>query len=107
MELVWDEESGEYILKPIANTEQMTIFDADFRCVNDPDEEPHDEQPVLEGRCVAALPGPSADDEEHTEPDPENKTGEAEDMSGEFNGEGPLPFEDDDEGYGYEPGDEY
>lgn len=30
-ELVWDEERGEYVLRPIANTEQMTIFDADFR----------------------------------------------------------------------------
>lgn len=31
-ELVWDEERGEYVLRPIANTEQMTIFDDDFRC---------------------------------------------------------------------------
>lgn len=26
------------MLKPITNTSQMTIFDADFKCVNDPDE---------------------------------------------------------------------
>lgn len=98
MELAWDEESGEYILKPIANTEQMTLFDADFKCVNDP-VEPFDKQSALEGRYVAALPGPS---EDNGEPD----TGE-EDMSGEFDGEVPLPFEDGDDEYGYEPGGEY
>lgn len=99
MELVWDEDSGEYILKPIANTEQMTMFDADFRCVNDPEEEPIEEQPALEGRCVAALPGPTA-----VEADDD---GEEEDISGEFDGDNPLPFEGDDDEYGYEPGGEY
>lgn len=106
MELVWDEESGEYILKPIANTEQMTIFDADFRCVNDPEDGSEDEQAILEGRCVAALPGPSAD--EDGESDSEDESGGEEDMSEEFGGDGPLPFEgEDDDEYGYEPGDEY
>lgn len=99
MELVWDEYSGEYILKPIANTEQMTMFDADFRCVNDPEEEPFEEQPALEGRCVAALPGPTAVEA--------NDDGEEEDISGEFDGDNPLPFEGDDDEYGYEPGGEY
>lgn len=99
MELVWDEDSGEYILKPIANTEQMTMFDADFRCVNDPEEEPFEEQPALEGRCVAALPGPTAVEA--------NDDGEEEDISGEFDGDNPLPFEGDDDEYGYEPGGEY
>lgn len=99
MELVWDEYSGEYILKPIANTEQMTMFDADFRCVNDPEEEPIEEQPALEGRCVAALPGPTAVEA--------NDDGDGEDISGEFDGDNPLPFEGDDDEYGYEPGGEY
>lgn len=99
MELVWDEDSGEYILKPIANTEQMTMFDADFRCVNDPEKEPIEEQPALEGRCVAALPGPTA-----VEADDD---GEEEDISGEFDGDNPLPFEGDEDEYGYESGGEY
>lgn len=99
MELVWDEDSGEYILKPIANTEQMTMFDADFRCVNDPEEEHFEEQPALEGRCVAALPGPTAVEA--------NDDGEGEDISGEFDGDNPLPFEGDEDEYGYEPGGEY
>lgn len=100
MELVWDAESGEYILKPIANTEQMTMFDADFRCVNDPEEESSMEQPALEGRCVAALPGPVyGDDDESEEVDPEDEPDE--DMSGEFDDNGErLPFSDD--GYDYE-----
>lgn len=55
MELVFDEDVKEYVMKPIANTDQMTIFDADFRCVNDPVKE-SDEQLALEGRRVAALP---------------------------------------------------
>ncbi len=109
MELVWDDESGEYILKPIANTEQMTMFDADFRCVNDPEEEPFEEQPALEGRCVAALPGPTEDDaDDYGESDPKDEPeGEENDMSGEFNGDGPLPFDGEEDEYGYEPGGGY
>lgn len=60
MELVWDEAAGEYILKAIVNTEQMSIFDAEFKCVNDPEktDESEEEQLALTGRCAAALPGP-------------------------------------------------
>ena len=47
-ELVWDEERGEYVLRPIANTEQMTIFDDDFRCVNEEMKE-KDSQPSKGG----------------------------------------------------------
>ena len=68
MELVWDEERAEYICKPIANTEQMTIFDAEFReVVVDSQEE------TLEGRCVAALPGVVwEEDEEIPDKEPES-----------------------------------
>lgn len=117
-ELVWDEERGEYVLRPIANTEQMTIFDADFRCVNDePGGEDGEEggQPALEGRRIAALPGPSDTEGEGTEGEvaeeaPGGDTegmdgaedGEAEDMSDAFN-PGDMPFADgEDDGYGYE-----
>lgn len=65
MELVWDEKKGEYVLRPVANTEQMSIFDAEFRCVNDEDEDT--EQPALEGRRIAALPGPADDEAEEVE----------------------------------------
>lgn len=30
MELVFDEDTGEYVMKPIANTQQRSIFDSDF-----------------------------------------------------------------------------
>lgn len=106
MELVYDEDAEEYILKPIANTEQMTIFDADFRCVNDPEEwqEGAAEQPALEGRCVAALPAPAESEEGENKPEEEN---DSEDMSGEFNDEESLPLSGADDEYGYEPGGEY
>ena len=124
-ELVWDEERGEYVLRPIANTEQMTIFDADFRCVNDETSEAGggDEgegQPALEGRRIAALPGPSDTEGDGTEGEvaeeaPGGDTegmdgteeGEAEDMSEAFD-PSEMPFAGgDDDGYGYEePGEE-
>ncbi len=119
-ELVWDEEKGEYVLRPIANTDQMTIFDAYFRCVNDPGGEADSgdgEQPALEGRCVAALPGPSDTEGNGTEEEVDgnatggntegSEEGEAEDMSDAFGMNLPedMPFADD--GYGYvEPGEE-
>ena len=125
-ELVWDEERGEYVLRPIANTEQMTIFDADFRCVNDETSEAGggDEgegQPALEGRRVAASPGPvntegkeMGGEAERNAPDG-NEEGseaeegkEAEDMSETFdmNRTEDIPFEGKDDGYSYEESDE-
>lgn len=119
-ELVWDDGRGEYVLRPIANTEQMTIFDADFRCVNDEPSEAGggDEgegQPALEGRCVAALPGPSDTEDEGTDGEVAEKAsggdtesmssteeGEAEDMSEAFD-PSEMPFADgEDDGYSYE-----
>lgn len=55
-ELVWDEERKEYVLRPIANTRQMTIFDTDFRPVDD---EAGSEQAAIEGNAFAALPAPA------------------------------------------------
>lgn len=121
MEMVWDDERKEYVLRPVANTEQMTIFDADFRCVNDEEGEAGGEegQPALEGRMVAALPGPIEDAEyrEVGEDATEEADGEEEvveepaaeeDMSDEFGGmPEPLPFTEGDDEYDYEePGGE-
>lgn len=112
MELVWDEEVGEYVLKPIANTEQMTMFDADFRCVNDPQENSEeDEQPALEGRCIASLPGPVVENGTESYPNEpssgEPEGDETEDMSEEFGEDDSLPFGGEEDEYGYEPGGEY
>lgn len=116
-ELVWDEERGEYVLRPIANTDQMTIFDADFRYVNDEPcgEEGEEGQQALEGRCVAALLGSSDTESEGTEGEVVEETSsgdtegmdgaeewEAEDMSDAFD-PSEMPFADgEDDGYSYE-----
>lgn len=133
MEMVWDDELKEFVVKPIANTTQRTIFDADFQCVNDPEGESGEEgeQPALEGRRIAALPGPIVGEGEESEEGvveeapggdaeaPEEPGDEAEDMSDTFVGMNPpeediapedLPFggSDEDDDYGYEePGEEY
>lgn len=100
-ELVWDETRGEYVLRPIANTEQMTIFDADFRCVNDePERDDGGKAQKAIGWSRLALPGSPDAGSDGTDED----GGEEEDMSGEFDMKD-LPFADD--GYGYEePGED-
>lgn len=51
MEMVMDEETGCYVLQPIANTQQRTIFDSDFmqgqkgETEDTPAEEPNEEEP--------------------------------------------------------------
>lgn len=100
-ELVWDKEKGEYVLRPIMKTDQMTIFDAEFRDVYE-EEENEDEQPALEGRRIAALPGPSDEEEDQEE------VVDEEDMSEEFENIEPLPFgEGDDDDFPYEESEEF
>lgn len=113
MEMVWDDELKEFVVKPIANTTQRTIFDADFQRVNDPEDERtgKNNQKAIEGRSVAALPGPSgSEDEEISDEDEENEAGgdseDSDDLSDEF-GDGSLPFSDDDDDYGYDDPEEF
>ena len=101
MELVWDEEKGEYVLKPVSKTDQMTIFDVDYRCVNDEEESSeffNDSTEALEGKLVASLPGPIPEEvEEMSEEVSENEAdgyteaqeGNAEDLSEEYDYEEP------------------
>lgn len=57
MELTFDEESGEYVMQPVANTEQRTIFDKDFQDnMNSPEQE-EEEKPA----GIPQLPGPEED----------------------------------------------
>lgn len=103
-ELVFDSRRGEYVLVPIANTEQMTIFDSDFRCVNDSEvysESEEERWRALEGGSAAALPGPVKGQEDEEEDNDE-------DMSEEFGHDSSLPFDEDseDDGYSYEEPDE-
>lgn len=82
MELVYDKQFGEYVMRPIANTYQRSIFDADF---TEDEETSREEHQALEGRRVMALPGEIDDDEDETDEDA-------------------MPFEDD---YGYDSGEEF
>lgn len=57
MELTFDEESGEYVMQPVANTEQRTIFDKDFQDnINSP-EQAEEDKPA----GIPQLPGPEED----------------------------------------------
>lgn len=120
MEMVWDDELKEFVVKPIANTTQRSIFDADFQCVNDPEDNCGEgaEPLAIEGRQIVALPGPSGEECEESEAEEGEETSEsdteaAEDMSDAFDGMNPpeediapgdLPFGSnyEDDGYGYE-----
>lgn len=97
MELVFDEDSGEYVMKPIANTQQRSIFDSDFGA--DEVNEKADKEENDGG--IKSLPGPveSQDiviDAEFTDvTDEAQEEEEYEDVTDELIGDG----EDD---YGYE-----
>ena len=67
MELVMNEETGAYELRPIANTSQRSIFDSDF---NQNENQQHgDSEDIIEGNYIEGtehrmLPGPSENSEE-------------------------------------------
>lgn len=67
MELVWDEESQMYVMQPVANTEQRTIFDVEFtECYNADDEDgPADEAPALAAMEIPMLPGPEEERDDY------------------------------------------
>lgn len=91
MELVMDEETGCYVLQPIANTTQRTMFDSDFMENQDQADEGKDK--IIEGSYIEtderpALPGPSEAEEPTEEEDLEDIT---DDILG-----------DEEDGYNYE-----
>lgn len=118
MELVMDADTGIFKLVPIANTQQRSIFDADFQ-QQDKAEESEGEEPAgsnaIEGKSVPMLPGPDNSGEviegEYREVDaeagesesnPEPEPGEGlEDITDELLG-GEEPENGEDDGYGYE-----
>ena len=61
MELVFDEDSGEYVMKPIANTEQRSIFDSDFGAN---EEQKTDGEEEEKDSGIKSLPGPVAKQDE-------------------------------------------
>lgn len=108
MELVMDEESGCYILQPVANTTQRSFFDADFREVSPANAEHVDGEIVdpedyadgnaLPGRKVAGLLGMNTPENETGEEPPESpQTGDTyqdEDSYAEGGEEAPLDGND-------------
>ncbi|WP_320972270.1 hypothetical protein [Enterocloster bolteae] len=116
MELVFDEEVGEYYMRPVINTTQRSLFDDDY--MNAPGGEEVNpnivdgefvEQPTLAGEKYLAIIGPcDGDDREEDENfgDPGEDNDEEpddEDVPGDFFSEDKedIPFNDDDD-FGYE-----
>lgn len=104
MELAFDEDSGEYVLQPVANTAQKSIFDSDY----EEDLKPEEEQEKEEPKGIPQLPGPTeAEDEDvidveytETETGQETDAEPEEDITDEILGDAEDP--DDMDGYDYE-----
>lgn len=66
MEVVWDEESKQYVERFVCDTTQRTIFDADYREVVMPAEDTGAEEDAryLEGKKIFALPDKTDEEEE-------------------------------------------
>ena len=100
MELAFDEDSGEYVLQPVANTAQKSIFDSDFEDNLKPEEGSEEE----ESKETPQLPGPTEPEDEnvidveYTEPeiDQESDAEPEEDVTDEILGD------KDKDGYDYE-----
>lgn len=106
MELAFDEDSGEYVLQPVANTTQKSIFDSDYKENLKPENEEESEKEEPKG--IPQLLGPSeVEDEdvidaEYTETEIGQETDEEpeEDITDEILGDAEGP--DDMDGYDYE-----
>lgn len=97
MEMVMDEETGCYVLQPIANTQQRTIFDSDF--MQGQKQEGEGNEDIIDGTYIdadvrPALPGP-ADEEKPAETEKTDTQPAEETPSEENNGEpGDTPAEE-------------
>lgn len=99
-ELAFDEDSGEYVLQPVANTAQKSIFDSDFEDNLKPEEGSEEE----ESKETPQLPGPTEPEDENvidveyteTEIDQESDAEPEEDVTDEILGD------KDKDGYDYE-----
>ena len=93
-----DEETGCYVLQPIANTQQRTIFDSDF--MQDQKQEGEGNEDIIDGTYIdadvrPALPGPT-DEEKPAETEETDTQPAEEDTQAEENGEetGDTPDEE-------------
>lgn len=108
MECIFDKETGSYVMVPIANTQQRSIFDADFQKKDEKEDDGVIEGTAIEGGDIPALPGPQKEGEvidgEFREVEEEQNSGEngepgegLEDITEELLGE-----DNADDGYGYD-----
>ena len=91
MEMVMDEETGCYVLQPIANTQQRTIFDSDF--MQGQKQEGEGNEDIIDGTYIdadvrPALPGP-ADEEKPAETEETDTQPTEEETQSEENGKEP------------------
>lgn len=100
MELAFDEDSGEYVLQPVANTAQKSIFDSDFKDNMQPEEKEESEEP----KGIPQLPGPTGEeddddviDADYTETDLDEQE-DTEDVTDEILEDGEEPTD----GYDYD-----
>lgn len=104
MELAFDEDSGEYVLQPVANTAQKSIFDSDFEDNLKPEEGSEEE----ESKETPQLPGPTEPEDENvidvkyteTEINQESDAEPEEDVTDEILGD--TEDLEDKDGYDYE-----
>ena len=79
LELVLDEVTGEYILRPVSNINQRSMFDADYREVVDPEPDPEEEKRKAIAGNVQRLLGMNEEEDEDSEDgfmnDPEDDEG--------------------------------
>ena len=81
MEMYWDTEKGEWMLRPITGRDQMSIHDIFTPDNVDAEDEEIVEGEALEGRKISALPGTTDDvSDEQSEDSPKDE----EDLSDEF-----------------------
>ena len=108
-----DEETGCYVLQPIANTQQRTIFDSDF--MQDQKQEGEGNEDIIDGTYIdadvrPALPGPADEEKPAEEETQSEENGEepGDTPAEEPNEEEPEDITDDilgdadTEGYDYE-----
>lgn len=99
MEMVMDEETGCYVLQPIANTQQRTIFDSDF--MQGQKQEGEGNEDIIDGTYIDAEPAEETPSEENNgepgdTPAEEPNEEEPEDITDDILGDA------DTEGYDYE-----
>lgn len=120
MELVMDDDTGMYVLRPIVNTQQRSFFDDDMRGQfsgsDEPDAEAEEDggTPALPGRKVLGLPGPDVIDGDFKEvaaegPESPDSGGSGENDISSVDGEENAPLDATDalfeDGEGMEGGD--